>query len=275
MTNSPQSWRGRAAEARFALKHQSRLERREWLRDKLDARHERSLLAEARRGRDVCWLEAQTDSEPLVTVRIATYNRGQMVVDRAISSALAQTYPHIEILVVGDACDRATADAVASVDDPRVRFVNLPERGRYPDDPMKRWMVAGAHPMNAALYLARGTWIAPCDDDDELTPDHISSLLDHAKRERLEMVYSKAEMEISPGEIEIVGSVPLRHAHITHGSVMYSLGLRFFTHSLSSWRLDEPADWNMWRRMKRAGVRIGFLDHITYRHYQEGYRRQA
>ena len=32
-------------------------------------------------------------------------------------------------------------------------FDLLPERGRYPDDPMLRWMVAGAAPMNHALAI--------------------------------------------------------------------------------------------------------------------------
>ena len=82
--------------------------------------------------------------------------------------AFAQTHTSIEVVVVGDRCDAATEAAVRSVDDPRVRFENLAERGRYPADPQFRWMVAGSTPMNRALDLARGDWIAPLDDQDRL-----------------------------------------------------------------------------------------------------------
>ena len=245
----------------------------ERMREQGEAAEERRLLHIARGGRDVCWLEPDGDDEPLVTVRIATYNRGQMIVDRAIASALAQTYERLEILVVGDHCDAATERAVRSVGDPRLRFVNLPQRGTYPEHRMHRWMVAGSAPMNAALALAEGAWLAPCDDDDELTPDHVEVLLGEAKRRRLEMIWSRARCEVQPGQWTVIGSEPLAHAQISHGSVMYSLGLRFFRHSNTCWKLEEPGDWNLWRRMRDAGVRTGFVDRVTYTHYLEGYKR--
>lgn len=242
----------------------------EWCRERLESFEERRLLTEARDGRDVCWTE---EANPLVTVRIATYNRGQMVVDRSVSSALRQTYENVEVLVIGDAADSHTSEAVASITDERVRFINLPVRGTYPADPEHRWMVAGSAPMNAALALARGAWIAPCDDDDELSQDHVEVLLKSARAQRVEMIYSKARMEMAPGRWEVIGHPPLRCGHITHGSVLYSAGLRFMRHSNTSWKLAEPSDWNLWRRMQRIGVRIGFLDRVTYTHYLEAPHR--
>jgi Glycosyltransferase like family 2 len=228
---------------------------------------ERRLLRVARSGRDVCWTDDVEDPAPLVTVRIATFDRGPLVAERAVASALRQSYQNLEVLVVGDACDPATADAVLSVRDPRVRFVNLPRRGTYPIDPADLWRVGGVHPMNAALSLARGDWIAPCDDDDELTDTHVEDLLRFARHGRFEMVYSKAAIAQPDGGWREVGHQPLRDGGISHGSVLYSAGLRFFAHSGTCWKLAEPADWNMWKRMRRAGVRIGFHDHVTYIHY--------
>ena len=121
--------------------------------------------------------------------------------------------------------------------------------------------------MNAALFLARGDWIAPCDDDDELTPTHVEDLLRFAKSGHYEMVYSKAAMARPNGQWMIVGGPPLRDGRISHGSVLYSAGLRFFTYSDTCWKRAEPADWNLWKRMRRAGVRIGFHDQVTYIHY--------
>ena len=234
---------------------------------------ERRSLAQVRGGNDVCWA-ATDEAEPLVTIRIATYNRGPLIAERAIASAISQTYERLEILVIGDHCDAATERAIRSVNDPRMRFFNLAERGLYPTDPMLRWMVAGCAPMNAALAIAQGAWIAPCDDDDEITDDHVEVLLREARRNRLEFVWSKAAMEVEPGKWADVGSSPLAHAEITHGSVLYAGGLRFFRHNDNSWKLAEPGDWNLWRRMKAAGVKMGFVDQVTYRHYLETHRRR-
>ncbi|MGA2527553.1 MAG: glycosyltransferase family A protein [Acidimicrobiales bacterium] len=238
----------------------------EVVRRGIETTDERRLLAQARGDDDVCWA-ASDEAEPLVTVRIATYNRGPLVAERAIASAVRQTYGRLEILVVGDHCDDATERAVMSVKDPRLRFFNLAERGLYPTDPTLRWMVAGTVPMNAALAIARGAWIAPCDDDDEITDDHVEVLLREARSRRLEFVWSKAAMELEPGIWEDVGRSPLARGHISHGSVLYAGGLRFFHHNENSWKLAEPADWNLWQRMQAAGVKMGFVEHVTYRHY--------
>jgi glycosyltransferase involved in cell wall biosynthesis len=246
----------------------------ERLRDRLETAEDRRLLEVARGGRDVCWTD-EGEAEPLVTVRIATYNRGRLVAERALATAVAQTYERLEILVVGDACDDETVAAVESVGDPRIRFVNLGARGIYPDHVRWRRMVAGSAPMNAALALAKGSWIAPCDDDDELTPDHVEVLLDHARRHRLEMVYSRARAELWPDDWYDFGSEPLRKGGLTHGSVLYTAGLRFMRHSNTSWKMLEPSDWNLWKRMDRIGVRIGFCDHLTYIHYLGAVRRAS
>jgi glycosyltransferase involved in cell wall biosynthesis len=244
----------------------------EVVRSHIGADDERRLLAQVRGSEDVCWA-ATDEAEPLVTVRIATYNRGPLVAERAISSAILQTYERLEILVIGDHCDEATERAVTSVKDPRLRFINLAERGLYPTDPLRRWMVAGTAPMNAALAIAQGAWIAPCDDDDEITDDHVEVLLREARRRRLEFVWSKALMELETGTWAEVGRWPLAWGGLTHGSVLYAGRLRFFRHNENTWKLAEPGDWNLWHRMQAAGVKMGFVDQVTYRHYLETYRR--
>lgn len=226
---------------------------------------ERARLARLRSESPIVWVK---EKPPLVSVRIATYNRGRLVADRAIASALAQTHENLEIVVVGDKCDDATAEAVLSVKDPRVRFVNLPERGKYPADPMLRWMVAGTAPMNHALDIAHGEWIAPLDDDDEFTPDHVEALLDACRARELEFAWGVAEMEQADGSWTKCGSEPLAHGRIIHASILWSSRIRI-RHDIRAWRLDEPGDWNVWSRMRDAGVRMGFVDRVVCRHYRE------
>jgi len=243
----------------------------ELVRTHLATGDERRLLAQTRGDNDVCWAETD-EAEPLVTVRIATYNRGSIVAERAIASAIRQTYERLEILVIGDHCDESTVRAVTSVNDPRLRFINLAEHGLYPKDPVLRWMVAGCAPMNAGLAVAQGSWIAPCDDDDEITDDHVEVLLREARARRLEFVWSKAATEVGAGKWSVIGSTPLAHGQVTHGSVLFAGELRFFRYNENSWKLAEPFDWNLWRRMHAAGVKMGFVDEVTYKYF-EAYHR--
>jgi glycosyltransferase involved in cell wall biosynthesis len=238
----------------------------EAVRAHLEANNEHRRLIQARGGDDVCWA-ATDEAEPLVTVRIATYNRAALVAERAIASAVRQTYERLEILVIGDHCDEATVRAVRSVNDPRVRFINLAEHGLYPADTALRWMVAGSTPMNAGLAIAQGAWVAPCDDDDEMTDDHVEVLLHEARQRRLEFVSSKAAFEVEAGKWADVGRWPLAGGGVTNGSVLYAGGLRFFRYNENSWKLAEAHDWNLFRRMRAAGVKMGFVDRVTYRHY--------
>jgi len=134
-------------------------------------------------------------------------------------------------------------------------------------------MVAGAAPMNRALEIARGDWIAPLDDDDEFTPDHVAVLLDACRERELEFAFGRAETEVEEGEWKLVGQWPLAEAAIIHAAVLYASRLRTVTLAMDSWRLNEPADWNLWHRMRAAGVRMGFVDRVVCRHYLE--RREA
>ena len=253
-----------------------RYDRRQFLRESLGRRNERDLLEQVRAGRDVCWTEGD-DPEPLVTVVIPTYRRPDTI-ERAVKSALAQSYERLEVLVVGDHTDDQTAKILGAIGDSRLRFVNLAHQGIYPADPRLRRMVAGATPMNVGIDLAGGAWIANCDDDDQLLPGHVETLLADAKRRRLEMIYSRFEVvedlppDAPPGSTpavwEVLGSQPIRLGVVARGTVLYSMGLRFMKYDTECWRIRDPADWNLWKRMQLAGVRIGFNETVTYRYHR-------
>ena len=90
-----------------------------------DPGHRRRLHAlRAEPGYAAAWDEA----DPLVTISIPTRSRPRLLVERALASVLAQTYEHLEVLVVGDAAGPEAAAAVAGVGDPRVRFADLTHR---------------------------------------------------------------------------------------------------------------------------------------------------
>jgi len=239
-----------------------------WLREVTVIHQYRALLAKARNDSAHAHL-FDPSREPLVTVRIATYNRGEVLAERTLPTVLAQTYRNLDVLVVGDHCTDDTAERIARIGDPRVRFVNLPERGGYPTEPFARWCVAGAAPMNHALDIAKGEWIAPLDDDDEFALDHVESMLGACRANRLEWCFGIARMMLLTGEWRDVGDPPLRRDHVCHSAVFYWTGLRFMHHDVTAWKLGEPGDWNLWRRMKWTGVRMGFVDRNVAIHHVE------
>src|SRR5439155_26568547 len=112
-----------------------------------------------------------------------------------------QTYRNFELVIVGDACTDDTAIRLRNLNDARIRWENLPTRGVYPDDPFHRWLVAGTAPANRTLDLARGQWIAWCDDDDVWTDDHLQVLLEHAQRTGAELAYAAATFQRSADEL--------------------------------------------------------------------------
>ncbi|MGI8899779.1 MAG: glycosyltransferase family 2 protein [Nocardioides sp.] len=231
----------------------------------------RQTLASARAGLD--YAAAYSEDHPLVTVRIATYDRAEILFDRTLPSVLDQTYPHLEIIIVGDGASEETARRARLVTDERVRFVNLPHRGVYPEDPHKRWLVAGSPAMNHGAQLARGRWIAPLDDDDTFTPDHVERLLTLAREGRFEMVYGQMDVVRDPPEQHLViGTYPPAYSQFGFQSALYVSALRFFEYDTASWVLDEPGDWNLCRRMLAAGVLIGYTPHVVTTLYPAGPR---
>ncbi len=210
---------------------------------------------------------------PLVTVRIATYQNSKILVERTLPSILNQTYQNFEVVIVGDGITSDQAEIVekwiAERKDERIRFYNLPERGKYPKNPRKRWWVAGTTPSNKGLDMARGEWIAPLDDDDEFTPGHIEEMLKFALENGLEVVYGKIMMEFADGTWIERGSEPFRVGHVCHLGVMYHKRLGFLRYDIQSYKYGEPGDWNIWRRMQDAGAVIGFFPSVVGIHYKE------
>ena len=110
-------------------------------------------------------------SEPLVSAVIPTCNRPNLVV-RAVKTALSQTYPNMEVIVVVDGPDDSTSQALGAIADPRIQIITLPQR------------LGGSGARNAGVQAAKGEWIAFLDDDDEWMPSKIECQLDIARRSR-------------------------------------------------------------------------------------------
>lgn len=193
---------------------------------------------------------------PLVSIRIASYRKTEELIEVALASVARQTYDNYEVVVVNDGPNERTRDALATLAMPNLRYVELPRRSEYPEHPRLRWMVAGAPGMNLAATLARGEWVAPLDDDDEFTPDHLEKLVNLALESRAELVYGAARQinEVNGTTVDI-WSDPPQMSHFGFAGAMYMQGLNdIFQYDIESWLVNEPGDWNLARRMLAAGV---------------------
>lgn len=208
-------------------------------------------------------------TEPLVTVRIATWNGHETLVDRAIPSVLAGTYRNIEIVVCSDGPDGAARTAVEGIGDARVRYVELPERPVYPEHPWSFWQTAGSHAANRALDQARGLFVAPLDHDDAFTVDHVEKLVTSARLSHADFVHAQARLEKPDGTWETIGHEVLPDGHATHGAVIYSSRLMHMRLDPDCWLLGEGGDFNMFRRVVETGASTGFLPEVVLEHFKE------
>ncbi len=210
-----------------------------------------------------------TSREPLITVRIPTWNGHRELVERTIPSVLCSEYRNLELLVCSDGPDSEARGAVEAFTDPRVRYLELASRPVYPEHPWSLWQCGGSHAANAAQQQARGAFIAPLDHDDAFTVDHIATLLASAARTGADLVYGQAMAEDGAGGWYTLGAEPLAPDNVTHGAGLYSARLAHVQLDPDCWLLDDKGDWNMYRRMAATGAGVAFVPQVVLAHFRE------
>jgi Glycosyl transferase family 2 len=214
---------------------------------------------------------AYSDPNPLISVVIPTYDNYRHLGERAVPSVLAQTHQNLELVIVGDQAPPQAEQVALSFNDPRIVYRNLPMRGRYPERPVSQWLVAGSLPANEAFAMARGRWIAPMADDDEMRPNHLAVLLERARRDRLELVYGRFEAHVPDAEPLVLGEFPPALGQVTLQAGLQHAELRFFELELADALFELPSDWAKVERMLRVGVRCGMVDEVVVDIYPSRY----
>lgn len=100
---------------------------------------------------------------PRVSILVPTFNAARWLPE-ALGSALAQTLPSTEILVVDDGSTDGTPDVLASYGD-RIAWERVPNGG-------------ARAARNRLLQRARGEWVQFLDADDLIDPDKLERQLD-------------------------------------------------------------------------------------------------
>ncbi len=209
--------------------------------------------------------QSRREKKPLVSVYVPTYNRAELLMERAVSSVLNQSYRNIELVIVGDCCTDNTEELVSRIKDKRVRFFNLPKKGAgYPLDAEGRWFAGPVAAANKALRLVKGKWIARIDDDDTWTADHVEVLLRFAQKENYEFV-SATHIEKRFGKRQKVKPYDLGQKVGGTQTWLYRAYLKQFKYNPNCWRKgwNRVNDADFQDRLNKAGVRMGYLDRVV------------
>jgi len=130
---------------------------------------------------------------PLVSILIRSMDRPTL--ERALRSAAAQSWPHLEIVVVA-ACGAAHRPLPAAVDGRPLRLVHADSTRR----------LARADAANVALDAAQGEWLNFLDDDDELLPPHVTELLAAARVPGERVAYGRTRvLDAAGNELGLIG----------------------------------------------------------------------
>jgi glycosyltransferase involved in cell wall biosynthesis len=204
---------------------------------------------------------------PNVTIVIATYNRAHTL-KITLDSLKFQTHTAWQALVIGDCCDPETGALIASLNDNRIRYVNLPTRcGEQ------------AIPNSTGFALADTEYVAFLNHDDVWLHDHLAIGIEALVRAKADFYASLSAFAFN------AAPMPEGFAFSEISPTWRTLEATFFTQfflfePISSWIVRREAvapvmpfapaamlfraplpDWVL--RASRAGVRFTNGDKIT------------
>lgn len=180
---------------------------------------------------------------------------------QAVESALAQTHPDSEVIVVNDGSTDGTAAAVAPYRD-RIVYVEQENRG-----------LAGAR--NRALEEATGEYIALLDADDVFLPNRLERMLAYLKAHP-EFGFATSDAfviyEDRPSTDTFYGRLPRRRRFraddqpywiVQYNFIFIMAVVRralFERHGTFDESLRTCEDWDLWMRFIASGKRAGLVD---------------
>ncbi len=205
---------------------------------------------------------------PLVSILIPCYNAERWIA-ACIESALGQTYPTKEVIVVDDGSTDGSLSVIERYRDV-IRFESRPNRGGNPT-------------RNRLLELASGEWVQYLDADDCLLPDKVASQMAFiAAQPNTDIVFGPVTMEHWDGETSKRSLLPIPEPHD-----LWILLARWYLPQtgaplwrkqsivdVGSWKPDQPCcqEHELYLRLLVAGKRFRYSasNGAIYRQWSEG-----
>lgn len=184
-------------------------------------------------------------TQPRVAIVIPCFNYGQFVRE-AVDSALAQTWPHVEVVLVDDgSTDAATVTTLDRLVGPRVRLIRTPNRGL----PAAR---------NAGISATTASLICCLDADDRLAPTYVEKALLLLTLTGTDIAGSWQQNFGLDHALHKPGEFSVENLHWNNQLINASLFRRALWEEVGGY--DETftvgyEDWEFWTRCARAGAR--------------------
>ena len=193
---------------------------------------------------------------PLVSVVIPCYN-AENDIGEAIQSALDQTYPNVEVIVIDDGSTDGSLEVIRSFDE-RIRWETGPNRGA----PAAR---------NRGVELARGEIVQFLDADDLLHPDKLERQVEAALLNRPVLTFCRCNTILKEGSKVVSGArfndedsvvTALLNVILTSAPLHWKDQLV----SIGGFREDLPCaqEWDLHLRLACGGVAFAVLPECLY-----------
>lgn len=196
-------------------------------------------------------------ASPLVSFITPAYN-AERFLGAAISSALTQTYPNVEIVVTDDGSTDRTAEIARAYGD-RIVLVEQENTG-----------LTGAR--NAAIRAASGEYLALLDSDDILLPPYLASMMDTIRNASESKVWATSQAwpfteidgVLTKKNVLPLGPIPKDRQRSTilqaNFVTVFSLFPRAMVEEIGGFdeSLRRCEDWEFWARAILSGWRVAF-----------------
>ena len=133
-----------------------------------------------------------SNTDPVVTIAIPTYNRADTYLSQSLNSALEQTYENIEVVVSDNCSTDATPSLVRAHSDPRLSYFRQSEN------------IGPVNNFNFCLQRATGDYFLLLHDDDLLDRDLVATCM-HAARNCNDLALIRTGTRTINAEGEVLG----------------------------------------------------------------------
>jgi glycosyltransferase involved in cell wall biosynthesis len=205
---------------------------------------------------------------PFFAIVLAAYNRGHHILP-TIASVLQQSFPDFELIVVGDGCNDATADAVRSFGDARISWQNL-----------ERNTGSQSTPNNVGIRNTSAPWVCYIGHDDIWAPNHLDRLRGIIKADDASDFVVSGCIYHGPqdsGVYFVTGIFESSDVAMKHFFPPSSFAhRRDVTQQIGEWRdpraLNAPVDCEFLLRAVHAGLRFVSTGAVTVHKFAAGHR---
>ncbi len=174
---------------------------------------------------------------PLVSIIVRTCNRPDTL-SEALQSIAAQSYRHLEVVLINDGGQTPDLDAVRKI----LADVSL----NYREMPITKGRPAAA---NEGLRAATGELVGFLDDDDLLNPSHVALLQKAGEEQQAAVVYSSVQAIHYDTEGRLLAEGPLYDADFSASRLLFENyiplnSLLFSRTALGDETFDEQLEYN-------------------------------